>query len=146
VHLDVSSADISMPVLPVAVDGKGDMAIPDSVGDVGWYEFGARPGDSSGTAVLAAHVDSFKDGLGPFARLRGIRKGAKITVTMQPGGSLRYKVTDVALVDKSTVPLADVFQRGGAPRLILITCGGAYSRGSGYSGNVIVTALPAPSH
>ena len=46
---------------------------------------------------------------------------------------------------KSTVPLAEVFDRSGEPRLILITCGGAYHRGTGYTDNVVATALPESS-
>ncbi|MET0694580.1 MAG: class F sortase [Propionibacteriaceae bacterium] len=141
-RLEVDSVDISMPVVPVGVDQNGDMGLPASVGEVGWYEFGARPTDSRGTTVLAAHVDSRRDGLGPFARLREVRSGDTISLTTSGRRTIRYRVDRVDRISKKTVPLADVFEREGAPRLVLITCGGAYDRGTGYRDNVVVTALP----
>jgi len=142
VRLEVGSIDISMPVVPVGVDERADMALPESVGDVGWYEFGARPTDSAGTTVLAAHVDSRRDGLGPFARLRDVRKGASITVITNGDRRVHYRVDSVDRIAKKTVPISDVFERDGDPRLVLITCGGAYDRGTGYRDNVVVTAFP----
>jgi LPXTG-site transpeptidase (sortase) family protein len=109
---------------------------------VGWYEFGSRPADATGATVLAAHVDSKKEGLGPFARLRNVREGTNVVLTTENGTKHRYRVTAVEVTPKSTVPLAQVFQRDGAPRLTLVTCGGAYDRGTGYSDIVVVTALP----
>ena len=35
---------VDAPVLPVGVDGRGEMAVPDDVRTVGWYRFGPRPG------------------------------------------------------------------------------------------------------
>jgi LPXTG-site transpeptidase (sortase) family protein len=131
-----------MDVVPVGVDGRGDMELPASVAQVGWYEFGSRPADSAGATVLAAHVDSKKEGLGPFARLRNVRKGTTVALTTEDGTVHRYRVTEVELLPKSTVPLAQVFQRDGTPRLTLVTCGGAYDQGTGYSANVVVTAEP----
>jgi len=142
VRLEVGKLDISMDVVPVGVDRRGDMELPASVAQVGWYEFGSRPADAAGATVLAAHVDSKKEGLGPFARLRNVREGANVTLTSADGTRHRYRVTAVEVLAKPRVPLAQVFQRDGAPRLTLVTCGGAYDRGTGYSANVVVTALP----
>jgi hypothetical protein len=65
-----------------------------------------------------------------------------VALTVADGTVHRFQVTAVELTPKSTVPLAQVFQRDGAPRLTLVTCGGAYDRGTGYSANVVVTAEP----
>ena len=140
VKLQVNSLDLSMPVVPVGVEPNGQMALPASVAEVGWYEFGPRPADQTGATVLAAHVDTVKEGLGPFARLRTVRKGAEVVLTARNGASYRYTVTSVETVSKSDVPLADVFGRQGQPLLTLITCGGGYDRDTGYTDNVVVTA------
>ncbi|HAS13191.1 MAG TPA: hypothetical protein DCS55_22175, partial [Acidimicrobiaceae bacterium] len=42
------------PVEPVGVEPNGEMEIPPAE-EVGWYRFGAAPGES-GSAVLAAHI------------------------------------------------------------------------------------------
>ena len=54
----------------------------------------------------------------------------------------RYAVTDVEKVAKAEVPLDQVFRRDGDPALVVITCGGSFDRGRGYSDNVVVTARP----
>jgi LPXTG-site transpeptidase (sortase) family protein len=117
------------------------MEIPETVSEVGWYRHGPRPADGRGVTVLAAHVDTRRDGLGPFARLREVRVGAAVVLTTGEK-VVRYRVTDVRRVDKASVPLEQVFRREGPAALALITCGGKYDRGSGYRDNVIVTAEP----
>lgn len=139
VRLEVDGVDIAMDVVPVGV-ADGEMALPESVSRVGWYEFGSRPADTAGTTVLAAHVDSRTEGLGPFARLRGVRSGAEVTVTTRDRTVHRYQISSVKRIPKREVPLAQVFDRDGSPRLILVTCGGAYDQRTGYSDNVVVTA------
>jgi len=133
--------DVDLPVVPVGVDRAGLMALPETVHEVGWYVHGARPGDRVGTAVLAAHVDTVRDGLGPFSRLRDLDVGDELSVDIA-GGTRRYRVRSVELVAKSEVPLERVFRRDGPPLLRVITCGGSFSRRDGYRDNVIVTAVP----
>lgn len=81
-------------------------------------------------------------GLGPFARLRSVRPGEIIRVTDARGTPRRYVVQRVQQISKKRVPLDRVFDRTGAPRLYVITCGGSFRRSSGYTSNVIVTAVP----
>ena len=142
VRLEVASLEIAMDVTPVGTEDDGEMSLPPSVADAGWYEFGSRPVDPAGTTVLAAHVDSAPEGLGPFARLRSARPGASVTLTSRDGTRHRYRVDSVDVVAKDQIPLGEVFDREGAPRLVLVTCGGAYDRRTGYRDNVVVTASP----
>jgi sortase (surface protein transpeptidase) len=92
--------------------------------------------------VLAAHVDTEADGLGPFARLRELDEGDELSVVDGEGRDRRYVVTDVTKVAKAEVPLDRVFRRDGPHALVAITCGGSFDRREGYSDNVIVTARP----
>jgi LPXTG-site transpeptidase (sortase) family protein len=132
---------IDLPVVPVGVDDVGLMRLPETVREVAWYEYSARPGGPSGTTVLAGHVDTRADGLGPFARLRELDEGDSLGVEVE-GTTRRYVVTSVEKVAKSEVPLDQVFRRDGRHELKVITCGGAFSRRTGYRDNVIVTAVP----
>ncbi len=127
-RLRVPAAGIDLPVVPVGVADDGLMALPETVAQVGWYEFGARPADRAGSTVLAGHVDTTREGLGPLARLRTVEPGAEITVTAEQGGSRRYRVTSVRKIDKARVRLPEIFARDGAERLVLITCGGPFDR------------------
>ena len=133
---------IDLPVQPVGVADDGMMELPTTAFAVGWYEFGARPADRAGTTVLAGHVDTKAEGLGPLAALRRVDEGTEIAVTAVDGRSRRYAVTDVEVIRKARVPLEQIFAREGDETLVVITCGGPYSRATGYRDNVIVTAVP----
>lgn len=134
--------DIDLPVLPVGVADDGMMDLPTTAYAVGWYEYGARPADRAGTTVLAGHVDTKAEGLGPLAALRDVDEGVEITVRAQDGTPRRYSVTDVEIISKARVPLEQIFAREGQETLVVITCGGPYSPSTGYRDNVIVTAAP----
>jgi LPXTG-site transpeptidase (sortase) family protein len=142
VRLVVSSLDIDMDVVPVGVADDGTMAIPPDAYDAGWYRFGPEPG-SPGNTVLAAHVDSRRSGLGPFARLRDVDEGARIAVTSAEGTTHEYRVTSIRKIPKKEAPVATWFTRDGKERLVLVTCGGAWQAEIGhYADNVVVTADP----
>jgi LPXTG-site transpeptidase (sortase) family protein len=142
-RLRVPAAGIDLPVIPVGVADDGLMALPETVAQVGWYEFGARPADRAGSTVLAGHVDTKREGLGPLARLRTIEPGTEITVSAEQGGTRRYRVTSVRKIDKDRVRLPEIFARDGAERLVLITCGGPFDRRTGYRDNVVLEAEPS---
>ena len=142
VRFTADDVRIDLPVQPYGVGDDGLMLLPETVREVAWYAFSARPGDRAGTTVLAAHVDTVADGLGPFANLRDLDEGDELTVTDADDRVRRYAVTAVEKVAKAEVPLDHVFRRDGDPTLVVITCGGSFDRGRGYSDNVIVTARP----
>ena len=138
-----TAAGIDLPIIPVGVADDGLMALPETVAQVGWYEFGARPADRAGSTVLAGHVDTMREGLGPLARLRTIEPGTEITVSAEQGGPRRYRVTSVRKIDKARVRLPEIFARDGAERLVLITCGGPFDRRTGYRDNIVLEAEPS---
>jgi len=52
-------------------------------------------------------------------------------------------VRELRQVGKIDAPMADIFETTGAPKLSLVTCGGAFNSKTGhYLDNVIVTATP----
>ena len=130
-------------MVPVGVADNGLMALPDTVAQVGWYEFGARPADRAGSTVLAGHVDTTREGLGPLSRLRELGPGAEIVVASQQGSARRYRVASVRKISKARVRLPELFARDGVERLVLITCGGPFDRRTGYRDNVVVLAEPS---
>ncbi len=142
-RLQIPSVGIDAPVRPVGLDDQGDMAVPEQVDIVGWYEYGPAPGAAAGSAVLSGHIDSAQQGLGAFSALVGVKSGDRITVTDASGRQVRYRVVAREAFAKKTAPLADLFSRSGAPRLTLITCGGAFdSSARSYLDNIVVTAVP----
>jgi len=108
--------------------------------EVGWYHFGARPGEP-GAAVLVEHVDG--DGRpGVFWELRALQPGDRVEVRDASGLIRDFAVSGRAEVAKSALP-ADLFSRQGPARLVLITCGGAFDPATHhYVDNVVVVATP----
>jgi hypothetical protein len=141
-RLSVASVGISLPVLPVGVDQAGQMALPGSAFTAGWYRFGRGPLDHEGATVVAGHVDTAEEGVGPLARLASVRAGALVSLTAD-GRTVTYRVVRVERVAKSVLDLPRLFARTGPPRLHLVTCGGDYLPGQGgYQDNVVVSARP----
>jgi LPXTG-site transpeptidase (sortase) family protein len=132
----------SAAVLPAqTVDGV--LRVPENVRHVGWWDGSAYAGDPFGSVVIAGHIDSATEGLGFFARLRGTRKGEVITVRAA-GHQLRYRVTGIRTVAKKALASdSAAFDQTGDPRLVLITCGGAFHRDQGgYDSNLLVIGTP----
>jgi sortase (surface protein transpeptidase) len=120
------------------------MEIPPDVAVAGWYKHGADPGSEAGTTVIAAHVDSPRYGIGPFSQLKNASVGATITVTSADGTARDFVVESVERIGKTQLPLDEVFDRDGPPRLALITCGGQFDSGTGhYVDNIVVIAVPS---
>jgi hypothetical protein len=131
-------------VVAVSTRADGILDVPDDVRVAGWWRGGARVGDPFGSTLVAAHVDSGTQGLGPYAELLTARPGARIVLgsahLTQP-----FRVTSLRLVARGT--LADdawMYAVSGRRRVTLVTCAGPYDRArGGYQNLAVVTALPA---
>jgi LPXTG-site transpeptidase (sortase) family protein len=129
-------------VVPVATVGN-ELVVPEDPTKVGWWDGSSYVGDPYGSTVIAGHVDAFDRGIGFFFRLWNIKVGERVVLS---AGDVRqaYKITTVRQVPRTDlVDDAQVFDIGGPPRLVLITCAGEFrpDRG-GYSRNLIVVARP----
>jgi len=141
VQVRLPALGVTAPVVPVGVASGGDVQIPRDGDLVGWYRFGARPGDPAGSAVLVGHRDTLKDGAGALFDLDDVAAGDPILVTTRTGETLRYRVTALQSLPKQQLPAERLFAREGRPRLTVITCGGAYlPEVGGYQENLVVTA------
>lgn len=142
VRVRIPALGVDAPIVALGVDRDGRMEVPDDVSTVGWYRYGSSPG-GPGSSVLAAHIDSEREGPGVFLRLGTLDQGDIIEVVDERGGVARFLVRAVQLIPKEELPLDRVFARTGAPVLTLITCGGGFSRAErSYDSNVVVVAVP----
>ena len=141
-RLTIDRLDVDMPVRPVGVARGGEMSLPRTPAEVGWYQYGARPGDPRGATVLAAHLDMPGYGVGPIAAVERLRRGD--TLVVRSGSTTtRYAVSDVRSVRKSQLDLRALFARNVAPVLHVVTCAGAFDpETKSYDRNVVVTATP----
>jgi hypothetical protein len=121
----------------------GLLDVPADVGVAGWWEGGARLGDPFGSVLVAAHVDSLTQGLGPFAELLEVERGERLLL-VSAGLRQSFEVRSRRLVPQgSLVDDSWLFDASGPARLTLVTCAPPYvaSRG-GYQNLAVVTAMP----
>jgi hypothetical protein len=139
-RLRIDAMGVSAPIIPVGVRHE-TVQVPEDVDTVGWYRFGARPGES-GSTLLLAHVSSGTQGPGVFFLLRELAPGNDVIVQMRNGSSAAYRVIARRSYPTEALPTR-LFSRIGPEVLILVTCGGRYSEASGrYQDNVVAYAVP----
>lgn len=142
VRLAIPAIGVRSTVVPTGIDRDGTTEIPENVDVLGWYKFGPGPRDA-GSTVVVGHRDGRGQGRGALYALGAVGVGDRITVTLDDGSRVGYRVVAREVLEKQAVPLREIFARAGDRRLTVISCGGVYdsSRG-GYQSNVIVTAVP----
>ena len=139
-RVTIPAVGLEMPVRPVGVVADGQMELPDDPAVLGWYRWGPAPG-AHGSAVLAGHLDSWEQGVGPLVRLREVLVGDDVVVGT-PRGPVVHTVTAVDRYPRQALP-DTLFARSGPPLLRLVTCGGEYDEDAGgYQQNLVVTAEP----
>jgi len=142
VELTVRTPRVTARVVPVLADRTGALELPADPATFGWWAAGAAPAATTGSVVLAAHVDAVGHGAGPMSRLARAPMGTRITVTDAGGADVTYRLDSRRTIDKAALP-ADLFRLDGDARLVLVTCGGAWRADIGhYADNVVVTAEP----
>ncbi|GGI03425.1 class F sortase [Egicoccus halophilus] len=139
----VPALGVDAPVTPVGLEPDGAMELPDDVSRVGWFAPGARPG-ASGSAVLAGHVDAASQGAGALFGLDRLEPDDLVRLVGEDGTEQAWRVVGRTSYAKDELPIEELFRGEGEPRLVLITCGGAYDPvARHYEDNVVVVAEPA---
>jgi sortase (surface protein transpeptidase) len=140
-RLAIPSQDVNAPVEPVGVGTGGELIIPHSPMDVGWYQGGSVPGEP-GVALLTSHIDTRTEGRGVLSGLVRLSEGDEIRVTAADGTVQRWSVIARTQHRKDDLP-QELFSRAGEPVLALVTCGGPFDATvRSYRDNVIVWAEP----
>lgn len=130
-------------VRSVGTTPTGLLDVPGDIGYAGWWRGGSRLGDPFGSTLVAAHVDSRTQGLGPFAELLTLPRGARMRLSSEHL-TQTFEVRSRQLVPQgSLVHETWLFDVSGQRRLTLVTCAPPYdaSRG-GYQNLAVVTAVP----
>jgi sortase (surface protein transpeptidase) len=118
VRLSIPAVGITAPIVPVGVNAKGEMAVPNgSTNNVGWYAAGVTPGNP-GAAVLDAHV------FAAFSKLHNVSIGDSVYVKTESGQTLRFIVTATRTSLLSDLTPGMLFEETDARHLNLITCAG----------------------
>ena len=122
----IPSLHIQAPIVGVGVLRDGRMDTPTNAFEVGWFKNGPAPGEQ-GNAVLAGHLDTVLGTPGVFWSLDTIKEGDDIQIRNENGQLLHFKVRSTQTYKTSESPVEEIFTKGSAPRLILITCDGAWN-------------------
>lgn len=138
-HVYIPSLAIAASYVPEPVINHS-LRIPGSVKIVGLSTAGAPLNGSTGTVLLASHVDYVGQGHGVFYRLASIAPAATIWITDATGAATTWTVTGLADPLKPDLDQS-IFDATGPRRLVLVTCAGAVHDGS-YDRNLIVYAAP----
>jgi hypothetical protein len=140
-RLRIPAVHVNAPLTRLDLDASGSLRPPpaDAPDLAGWYGKGTPPG-STGTAVVAGHVDLRTGGPGVFYSLGALVKGATIEIDRADRRTAVFTVDAVELYDKKAFPSRKVYAGTGRPELRVITCGGDYVKNAGYRGNTVVYA------
>ncbi|WP_219413341.1 class F sortase [Pseudonocardia nigra] len=140
VNLAVSAIGVDTgPLLALGIDPEGALEVPPDALTAGWFTLGPTPG-ATGPAVIAAHVD-YAGVPGVFSRLHELAPGDEVRVRRADGTEAVFATYRVDRYAKADFPTERVYGDTDGPELRLITCGGAFDRGTGqYADNVVAYA------
>jgi hypothetical protein len=136
----VPAIQVDAPVTQVGLDAAGwvEAPPPEDPNLAGWFTGAVSPGEK-GTAVVVGHVDNLR-GPAVFYGLGSLKKGNHVEIRREDGTTAVFQVYGIEVFEKSRFPGTKVYGSTGVPELRVITCGGGYSKRSGYNGNVVVFA------
>lgn len=137
--------DVRADVIPVGISDNAEMEVPADIRDVGWYLPTAPLSLTSGSTVLVGHRDGKNDPNGVFRHLDDLDPGHRVFITDSQGTTREFRVRSVTSVTDAdfTRKAPQLFVSDGPPRVILLTCGGAYVRDKGgYQSTIVVIAAP----
>lgn len=134
---------IALPVRAVSTTANGVLDVPADLRAAGWWNGGSLLGDPFGSTLIAGHVDSLTQGLGPFATLLATRRGDRFVLR---SNQLRqtFRAVSLELVPRDSFgQRSQLYSPSGPRRLTLVTCAGPYdpARG-GYQNLAVVVARP----
>ncbi len=139
-RIRIPTIRVGAPLMGLGLTPSGSLDVPPAEREnlAGWYESGTTPGER-GTAIVAGHVDN-AEGPAVFYRLGALKKGATVEVDRRDGSTAVFTVDAVEVYDTHAFPDEKVYGAARRPELRVITCGGGWSRSTGYQGNVVVFA------
>lgn len=139
-RLSIPDIDVDTPLMRLGLDDNGGLEVPPAADRnlAGWYGGGTSPG-AEGTAVVAGHVDNAK-GPAVFYSLGALKKGHRIEVSRADGRTAVFTIDAIEVYEADAFPDQKVYGAKGRAELRVITCGGGFSKKTGYQGNVVAFA------
>ncbi|HYF13105.1 MAG TPA: class F sortase [Candidatus Paceibacterota bacterium] len=123
--ITIPAIEVEAKVVDVGIGKTGNMAVPRSYSEAGWYRYGTTPG-KRGSAVINGHADNGFGLDAVFKNIGELEPGDEIYIETKGGKELTFVVEDVQTYDVEDVPLQRLFNRADTSRLNLITCTGEW--------------------
>ncbi len=135
-HLVIPKINVNASFSVKSVGGDGQMPNPNGPEDVVYYDFsqwdglGGLPG-KGGNTVIAGHVDYINYGPAVFWNLHQLEAGDMVSVQLDDGTSVNYKIEFNKQIDvgDSTLDWSKIVQATADESITLITCGGDFEAG-----------------
>lgn len=141
VRIDIAAIGVAAPLVAVgnAPDGTIGVPPPKKPYLAAWYKYSVTPG-RPGRTVIVGHLDSrfSRSYTAVFYRLGALKRGEKVTVRRADDVVVEYVVDGASLQSKEEFPADQIYGKSERSELRLITCGGTYKKGTGWSSNIVV--------
>lgn len=139
-RLYVKSVKIDIPLLHVSVESDGALQTPKEWSKGGWYIKSSKPGEE-GNIIVNAHYDDNYGRPAAFYKLKSVKIDDKVYLVDDYGRHYAYEITDLFYVDIHDPNRLKIFDEvTDMSELTLITCGGVWLQGEGYSKRLVVKA------
>lgn len=145
-RIEIPKIHANAPIVKVGTMPNGELQIPLDPKIVGWWQYGAKPGATVGTAILAGHIN-YAGVTGSMAQIGTLNPGDKVYVFGKQNADDRHEVTftvtGVRTYHKSSLPYKQIFDQHSVGRIAIVTCGGPFDASTGnYLDNIVVFAVP----
>jgi hypothetical protein len=145
-RIEIPKIHARAPIIPVGTTPDGELEVPLNPRTVGWWRYGAKPGATVGTAILAGHIN-YAGVNGSMAEIGRLNPGDDVFVfgkqNAQAGHEVRFTVTGVRTYHKTHLPYRKIFDQKSVGRIAIVTCGGPFDASTGnYLDNIVVFAVP----
>jgi hypothetical protein len=145
-RIEIPKIHANAPIVPVGTTPDGELVVPLDPKVVGWWRYGAKPGATVGTAILAGHIN-YAGVTGEMAQIGRLNPGDVVYVFGKQNAErrheVRFTVTGVRTYHKTRLPYKQIFDQKSAGRIAIVTCGGPFDASTGnYLDNIVVFAVP----
>ena len=145
-RIEIPKLKVSAPIVPVGTDADATLEIPLNPRIVVWWKYGAKPGATVGTAILAGHIN-YAGVTGAMAEIGKLNPGDQVYVFGKQNADnrheVKFRVTGVRTYHKTSLPYKQIFDQHSIGRIAIVTCGGPFDASTGnYLDNIVVFAVP----
>ena len=141
--ISIPKLNVKARILQVGLDKTDTLRAPSNVHDAGWFTGSAKPGSTSGAAVIDGHI-SGPTQHGIFYDAKKLAKGDTIEVEKGDGTKITYQVVSAETKNTTDIDMAQATEsvESGKHGLNIISCAGKYNKTTKqYEQRIVVYAV-----